>query len=481
MPLNRHSLVALIVTCLLAAPIFGVASTDSNQPPNVIIFLTDDQGYADLGIYGSDDLDTPNIDQLAKDGIRFTSFYAQPLCGPSRAALLTGRYPARINEPGGAKNPNTILAANEVTIAEILQQAGYETALIGKWHLAGDGAAWDYAPPPLPPGRPGGKGPFEPALMPNAQGFDLFFGTPMHNGYTQQVDPRRFIVDLMRNEQVVDSQTDVNLLTARYTEEARQFIRSNARKPFFLLLSHNMPHVSLGVSERFSGKSSRGLYGDVIMELDWSVGEILGELRSLAIEDNTLFIYLSDNGPPLGQLTDRNGASSLPLRGGKYSTWEGGVRVPAIMRWENTIPSQQEEHGIASVMDIFPTIAAATKATIPKDLELDGQNLLPRAIGEPMSSDRTYFYHSLTSLQAVRSGPWKLVLPRSKDTPELSWLGRYTDDVSEYQLYNLENDIGETINVAKDFPDVVSKLIHETEQAAKQGLSSVPHATTRHP
>ena len=462
----RSVLTALLSGILLIMTI-SVSAVEAGKLTNVIIFVTDDQGYSDVGAYGSEAIKTPNIDQLAQDGIRFTSFYAQPLCGPSRAALLTGRYPVKINEPGGTKNPNTTLAASEVTIAEILQQAGYATALIGKWHLAGDGAPWDYAPPPLPPGRPGGKGPFDPELMPNAQGFDYFFGTPMHNGYTQKVDPERFIVDLLRDGSVVESPADVNLLTSRYTEEALEFIRANAARPFFLLLSHNMPHVSLGVSQRFAGKSSRGLYGDVIMELDWSLGEITNELRALHLEENTLVVFLSDNGPPLGPLSDRNGASSLPLRGGKYSTWEGGVRVPAILRWKNTIPSQQVDRGIASVMDLLPTVAAATEVPVPRDLDLDGHNLMPRALGNATEMNRTHFYHSLTNLQAVRKGPWKLVLPRDKDAPELLWLGRYTDDVAEYQLYNLGDDLGETRNVVANFPDVFYELLSETQQEIK--------------
>ena len=457
----RQRMLQSLLSALLLVTAINACAIESKAPTNVIIFLTDDQGYADVGTYGSENIDTPNIDQLAADGIKFTSFYAQPLCGPSRAALLTGRYPVRIREPGGAKHPNTTLDASEVTIAEILQQAGYATALIGKWHLAGDGAPWDYAPPPRPPGRPGGKGPFERALMPNAQGFDYFFGTPMHNGYTQKVDPRRFIVDLMRNGDVVESQTEVDLLTARYTEEALQFIRANVAEPFFLLLSHNMPHVSLGVSQRFAGKSRHGLYGDVIMELDWSLGEILNELQALDIVESTLVVFLSDNGPPLGQLSDSNGASSLPLRGGKYSTWEGGVRVPAIMRWKGSIPPQQEDHGIASIVDLLPTIAEATNVSIPTDLNLDGHNLMPRALGIANTPDRTHFYHSLTNLQAVRRGSWKLVLPRQKNAPELLWLGRYTEDVAGYELYNLDEDLSETSNLVLEFPDVVENLLQE--------------------
>ena len=466
MSMYRSRLTALIFGLSLIVTI-NISAVEAGKLTNVIIFVTDDQGYSDVGAYGSEAIETPNIDQLAQDGIRFTSFYAQPLCGPSRAALLTGRYPVKISEPGGTKNPNTTLAASEVTIAEILQQAGYATALIGKWHLAGDGAPWDYAPPPLPPGRPGGKGPFYPELMPNAQGFDYFFGTPMHNGYTQKVDPQRFIVDLMRNGVVVESQADVNLLTSRYTEEALEFIRASAARPFFLLLSHNMPHVSLGVSQRFAGKSGRGLYSDVIMELDWSLGEITNELRALNLEENTLVVFLSDNGPPLGQLSDRNGASSLPLRGGKYSTWEGGVRVPAILRWKSTIPSQQVDQGIASIIDLLPTVAAATEVSISSDLDLDGYNLMPRALGNATETNRTHFYHSLTNLQAVRKGPWKLVLPRDRDASELLWLGRYTDDVAEYQLYNLEDDLGETRNVVANFPEIFIDLLKEAQQGIK--------------
>ncbi|MCR9260462.1 MAG: sulfatase [Pseudomonadaceae bacterium] len=465
---GKHRLIAAII--LLSAVMTGMASYtlagEPTQPPNIIIFLTDDQGYADAGVYGSNDLDTPNIDQLAQEGIRFTSFYAQPLCGPSRAALLTGRYPVRINEPGNTKSPNTTLAASEVTVAEVLQQAGYRTALIGKWHLAGDGAPWDYAPPPLPPGKPGGKGPFDKSLMPNAQGFDYFFGTPMHNGYTQKVDPDRFIVDLMRNQSVIETQTDVDQLTTRYTQEALEFIRSNTAAPFFLLLSHNMPHVSLGVSSRFAGKSRRGLYGDVIMELDWSLGEVLAELQRLDIDQRTLVIFLSDNGPPLGQLTDRNGASAEPLRGGKYSNWEGGVRVPAIMRWPNNIPAKQEDNDIASIMDLLPTIIAASDAELPSDLNIDGFNLEPRLRGHSTSNSRAHFYYSLTTLQAVRKGRWKLVLPRKKDAPELLWLARYTEDVADYQLYDLEADISETQNVANLHPEVVTDLLMEIERGA---------------
>ena len=320
-------LTSILFTCVVYAERFS-------DRPNFVIILTDDQGYSDLGVYGSPDLQTPNIDKMAEEGIRFTDFYAQPSCGPSRAALLTGSYPIRVAEPNNEKNPNTTLHSKEVTIAEVLGGAGYQTALIGKWHMAGDGEEpWDFVLPPLPPGKAGGRGPFNKALMPNAQGFDYFFGTPMHNGFTKEVDHERFIVELMRNGEVVESPVDVNLLTQTYTDKAIKFLQRQQDKPFFLLLSHNMPHVPLGASEGFREKSSRGLYGDAIAELDWSVGRVLAELKRLKLESNTLVVFTSDNGPEVRAELGDDVGKATPLRGGKYSNWEGGVRVPAIMRW----------------------------------------------------------------------------------------------------------------------------------------------------
>jgi arylsulfatase A-like enzyme len=224
--------------------------------------------------------------------------------------------------------------------------------------------------------------------MPNAQRFDQFFGTPMHNGYTKEVDPKRFIVDLMRNGEVIESPTDVNLLTEKYTEEAVNFIRQHRAHPFLLLLARNMPHVSLGVSDDFKGKSARGLYGDVIEELDWSLGEIVKELKQLDLEQETLVIFLSENGPPLGELTDQNGGSAQPLRGGKYSNWEGGVRVPAIMQWPGKIPEGQTDLQVASLLDLFPTIANIASVPVPGGIKLDGQNLLARITKKDASQQR---------------------------------------------------------------------------------------------
>lgn len=442
--------------------------TPSLQRPNIILVFTDDQGYADVGVYGATDIRTPNLDKMAAEGIRFMSFYAQPVCGPSRAALLTGSYPIRVAEPGNTKSPNTVPHTREITIAEGLKSAGYATAVIGKWHMAGEGdEPWDFAPPPLPPGRPGGKGPFKPELMPNAQGFDYFFGTPMHNGYTKEVDHKRFIVELMRNDEVVESPADVNLLTKKYTEETIQFIQQHKNTPFFIYLAHNMPHVSLGASEAFRGKSSRGLYGDAIEELDWSMGQIFEELKRLQLDENTLVVFTSDNGPETQKNLGGNIGDATPLRGGKYSNWEGGVRVPAIMQWPGKIPPGVVSQEIASTMDLFPTFMELAGGKIPDDLVIDGKSISPLLFDKPGASSphESFYYYSLTKLQAVRVGRWKLVLPRKADSPHMLWLGKYMDTVDRPMLFDLEADISEQHDLSGDRPDKVDALMVEVERA----------------
>jgi len=443
---------------------------DLSPRPNVIVVFTDDQGYNDIGVYGSADIRTPVLDQMAAEGIRFTSFYAQPICGPSRAALLTGAYPIRVAEPDNKKNPNSILHAREVTIAEALKSAGYQTAAIGKWHMAGDGdEPWDFAPPPQPPGRPGGKGPFKTELMPNAQGFDYFYGTPMYHGYTRDVDLERFIPELMRNDVVIESPADVDLLTQKYTAETVGFIRENRDKPFFVYLAHHMPHLPLGASPEFKGQSARGPYGDAVEELDWSVGEILKELKRLELDEKTLVIYLSDNGPEVGH-SDEYVGSATPLRGGKYSNWEGGVRVPAIMRWPGKIPESTLSDALVTSMDLFPTLAALADAGLPAGVTFDGKDISPILFDRPgaKSPHSGFYYYSLTQLQAVRAGQWKLVLPRQANSPYIQWIGRYTDVVEEPLLFDLLNDVGEQNDLAAEHPDIVRKLMQDADKARQE-------------
>jgi len=473
--MNRRAaltfLLATGLTLFLAGvPLAGAFAQTPSAPrtkPNFIIILTDDQGYADLGVYGAPEIQTPNIDRMAREGVRFTNFYAQPVCGPSRAALLTGSYPIKIAEPGNEKHPNTALHAKEVTLAEVLKTAGYTTAAFGKWHMAGDGdAPWDFAPPPVPAGRPGGKGPFKPDLMPNGQGFDYFFGLPMYHGYTLQADLSRFIPELMRNQEVVSSPAPIEGMTRQFTEEALQFIRGNRDRPFFVYLAHPMPHVPLATSEAFRAHSKAGPYGDAVEEVDWSVGAILDELKTLGLDQNTVVLFLSDNGPELKYDPAYRGSAGV-LRGGKYSTWEGGLRVPAIVRWPQGARQGEVVDAMAASIDIFPTFAALAGAKNPPGPVVDGRDLtetLRRGRQAPPARDY-FFYYNLTQLEAVRDERWKLVLPRQARPPYLSWLANYVEEVPQLQLFDLIADPGETRNLAPDNPGVVARLMGKIEDA----------------
>ena len=428
--------------------------------PNFVIIFADDQGYADLGCYGSKTIRTPRLDRLAEEGMRFTDFYAQPICGPSRAALMTGCYPLRVAERGNVKNIHPHLHSGEITIAEVLKGAGYATGCFGKWDLA----------------RHSQRG-FHADLMPNNQGFDYFFGTPTSNdGF----------VDLYRNEKRVEEKAAMATLTMRYTDEAIAFMKRNRERPFFVYLPHTMPHTRLAASEQFKGKSPRGLYGDVIEEIDFNVGRIVDAVGELGLREKTYLIYTSDNGPWLiknkgfvdGRLPPHHGGSGGPLRSGKVSTWEGGVRVPAIVWAPGRVPAGTVCRKLASTMDLLPTLAALAGTKAPGDRVIDGEDISPLLRGEfaKATAAKTYCYYFLTHLQAVRQGRWKLVLPRPADP---AWLGPHArnrhihprDDgaITEPLLFDLENDIGERTNVAADHPEHVERL-QAVAEAAREDI-----------
>ena len=340
----------------LALPLFSLVTgfARASEKPNFVVIFTDDQGYQDVGCFGSPDIRTPRLDAMAEQGMKFTSFYAQPICGPSRAALMTGCYPMRVAERGHTKQVHPILHEDEVTVAEVLKTEGYATACFGKWDLAKHAQTGFFLD-----------------LFPTRQGFDYFYGTPTSNDR---------IANLYRNEELIELSSDMATLTRRYTDEAIGFIRENNEKPFFLYIPHTMPHTRLDASADFKGKSKRGLYGDVIEEIDFHVGRILDTLRELQLAENTYVLFTSDNGPWLiknknradGHLPSDHGGSAGPLRSGKVSTFEGGVRLPTILWGPGRVPANTVCDSIATTMDILPTFALLADAAIPADRVIDG-------------------------------------------------------------------------------------------------------------
>ena len=446
---------SLLLWLMFMAAVFTTLAKPP-PPPNFVIIFADDMGYGDAGCFGSKDIRTPRIDRMAKEGMRFTSFYAQPICGPSRAALMTGCQPLRVAEVGNIKNVHPELHDKEITIAEVLKTKGYATACFGKWDLARHSQLK-----------------FNPKLMPNHQGFDYFFGTPTSNdGF----------VDLYRNGKRIEEKADMNLLTQRYTNEVIGFIKANQSKPFFVYLPHTMPHTRLGASNKFKGKSPRGLYGDVIEEIDHSTGQILDALGELGLEKNTYVLFTSDNGPWLiknqgkidGTLEGDHGGSAGILRSGKVSTWEGGQRVPAVFWAPGRIRPNTTCKTMASTLDILPTFTTLAGAKTPKDRDLDGEDISRLLAGrfDEARMEKVYYYYLRTTLQAVRQGKWKLHLPRPAKRP---WLAPFAqnkhihpkDDAAfgEPLLYDLESDVSETTNVAQANPKVVKQLLAIAEKA----------------
>ena len=454
-------------TNCLALALLLIPVCVSAAKPNFIVIFTDDQGYNDLGCFGSAKIKTPHLDRMAEEGLKLTSFYAQPVCGVSRAALMTGSYPIRVAEPRNVKNLHTVPHSKEVTMAEVLKDADYATALIGKWHLAGN------------PQRSTKR--FAAELMPNAQGFDYFYGTPRFNGYTVYVEDTKMRSRIMRNEEVVVEEVENwDYITKDYTKEALRWIEQNKNRPFFLYLAHNMPHIPVGASEAFKGKSDYGPYGDSIEEVDWSCGQIFAKLKELGLDENTLVIFTSDNGPwteatRAGGKRDRqpfipleHSGSALPLRGFKMTAWEGGSRVPFIARWPGKIPAGRTSDQILSTMDILPTFASLAAAKLP-DWDIDGQDATEFLLGKTETSPREdYFYYSACLLTGVRSGKWKLVLPRKARPAGTGWWGRMIEAVPNAHLFNLDLDAAEQSNVAAAHPEVVESLMKRIAWARKE-------------
>ncbi len=418
----------LLIQSMIAQKPDPTVAREDTRSPNIVVIFTDDQGYGDLGCYGSKTIRTPRIDQLASEGTRFTSFYAQVVCGPSRSALLTGRYPVR--------SLGWSMPASEITMAELLKDAGYSTGCIGKWDVSNRSAITE--------------------RMPNAQGFEYFYGTLGAN------DNGR--VTFHENNQKVGGTNEMSSLTRLYTDKAIGFLKQNRSNPFFLYLAHTMVHSVIDASTEFKGKSKGGLYGDTVEELDYHTGRLLDVIDELGLRNNTIVIFTTDNGP-WNNLKDNlrkkhNGqiawGSSGPLREGKGSTYEGGLRVPCIVRWPGHVPTNHTSKAVFATIDFLPTFGKLAGYKIPQDRIIDGVDQTDLLLGERITGNRDdYFYFCKGELHAVRKGKWKLILPGRKQ-----FYGYVKDKGSQQvELYNLETDIGETSNLAESQLKVVQDML----------------------
>jgi len=426
----------------------AVAQAPDQRLPNVVIVFTDDQGYQDVGCFGSPDIDTPNLDQMAAEGMRFTNFYvSQAVCSASRAALMTGCYNVRVGILG-ALGPSAKhgINADEMTIAEVVKQRDYATAIYGKWHLG-----------------------HHPKFLPTRHGFDDYFGLPYSNDmWPYHPTATHFpALPLIEGEKTINDNVtaeDQTQLTTWYTERAVRFIEQNKDRPFLVYVPHSMPHVPLFVSDKFKGKSKRGLYGDVISEIDWSVGQILKTLKRLDLDDNTLVIFTSDNGPWLSY--GDHAGNALPLREGKGTMFDGGCREACIMRWPAKIPAGKTCDELTATIDILPTVAQIVGVELPQDRIIDGRSILPLMTAQAgaKTPHEAYYYYYGTQLQAIRSGKWKLHFPHGYRTMAGRPGGtggkpsKYSQDKIGLELFDLDSDIGETTNLAEKHPDVVTRL-----------------------
>jgi arylsulfatase A len=437
----------------------GAGSSPQPRPererPNFIVILADDQGYGDLGSYGHPTIRTPNLDRLAAEGQRWTSFYAAYVCTPSRAQLLTGRLAIRTGLSSGVLFPDSTggLQPSEITIAEVLKTRGYATEAVGKWHLG-----------------------VLPEYVPTNQGFDSYYGIPYSNDMDQTgeglpdaerfhryMEPKieYFNVPLMRDKAVIERPARQTTITQRYTDEGIAFIKAHRDQPFFLYLAHNMPHMPLFRSREFENHSQRGRYGDAIEEIDANVGRIIATLEELKIERNTLVLYTSDNGPWAPYLEQAGSAG--PLRGAKATTWEGGMRVPAILSWPGTI-KRSVVTGMGSELDILQTFASLAGAHAPGDRVLDGYDLSATLLGAAQSPRDTLYYYASSGLAAVRHGAFKahFLIP-----PPGTELGGPPPWKGTPQLYNLDQDPSEKFDVAAQHPDVMAELRRIADEHTK--------------
>ena len=448
----KMNLLHLAISCVVAAT-FAASFTEAADQPNFIVIYADDLGYGDLGCYGAKGYETPVLDRMAEEGMKFTDFStSSSICTPSRAGLLTGRFAQRWGHDGKVYFPfhDNGMPTEEITIAELLKEAGYQTGIVGKWHLG-----------------------HKPKYLPLNQGFDFYFGIPYSNDMWQ--DPKaelapnvefkngrtrddflnydvkswkyRNDVPLMVGNQVIEWPVDQSQITRRYTQQAQEFIVANKEQSFFLYLAHSMPHTPLFASEDFKDKTERGLFGDVIEELDWSVGEILETLRDNGLEKNTLVIFTSDNGPWLQK--KKMAGSAGPLKDGKFSSYEGGCRVPCIAWQPGTVPAGQICESQISTLDFLPTFAALAGAEVPTDRVLDGFDIRAVLAGDcdaaPM---REYF---LYRGQGIRIGNWKYVMKEDKQ-----------------QLFDLSSDVGEKENRVKEYPDKAKELATRLQEVTRE-------------
>ncbi|MEN8774359.1 MAG: sulfatase [Akkermansiaceae bacterium] len=431
----------------IALIFFGLALSIEAKPPSFIIIFTDDQGYQDLGCFGSPNIKTPRIDKMAKEGMKFTSFYAQTVCGPARASLFTGSYPMRTEraEHDDGLIPHPAMSLNEVTLPELLKPLGYQTGMAGKWDISGR--------------RTRGAPTFRVKLGPHKQGFDTTFWAETSACKT-----------IREGEKIVLKKPKRASLTKLFTDKAIAFIKAHKKDPFFYYLAHPMPHTPIDASPQFKGKSKGGLYGDVIEELDFHTGRLLDTVKELGLDDETYIIFTSDNGPWWRE--GKHSGHAEPLRSAKTSTYEGGLRVPFIIRAPGKVPANTSSDLVTATIDLMPTLTKLAGAKAPQDRVIDGLDISEIFHRTQKELDRPFFFYQHQSLRAVRQGDWKLHLPHSADdrTKEGKlWQSHVPENdrpyIEEFTLYNLAKDISETTNVAKDHPEIVAKLTKQLDFA----------------